>query len=293
MNLRGTLNPSLCATLPPHDNCHLSMQNTSGDIYVPEGGSDPEVSGSPTEAAILKFALAIKADFKAVRESGKQLKTEPFSSAKKRMGVLVEKDGRARAHWKGASEIVLGQCDRSIDKTGKPVKLTKETRDGLLKVIDDMAKSSLRTLAIAYREVSSPGGGDIPDDKLVCLAIVGIKDPPRPGVKESIKLCHNAGIIVRMVTGDNLTTAQAISKEIGILDHGGEVVEGPKFRNMSEEQMRDLVPRLRVMARSSPTDKNLLVKHLRANGEVVAATGDGELFWSSVCCANLETSDCG
>ncbi|CAI0393422.1 unnamed protein product [Linum tenue] len=109
-----------------------------------------------------------------------------------------------------------------------------------------------------------------------CIAIVGIKDPVRPGVKESVAVCRSAGIVVRMVTGDNLTTAKAIARECGILTDDGLAIEGPEFREKSDEELQQLIPKLQVMARSSPMDKHTLVKTLRTTfQEVVAVTGDG------------------
>ncbi|CAI0464604.1 unnamed protein product [Linum tenue] len=109
-----------------------------------------------------------------------------------------------------------------------------------------------------------------------CIAIVGIKDPVRPGVKESVAVCRSAGIVVRMVTGDNLTTAKAIARECGILTDDGLAIEGPEFREKSDAELQQLIPNLQVMARSSPMDKHTLVKQLRTTfQEVVAVTGDG------------------
>ncbi|CAI0405543.1 unnamed protein product [Linum tenue] len=109
-----------------------------------------------------------------------------------------------------------------------------------------------------------------------CIGIVGIKDPVRPGVKESVAVCHAAGIAVRMVTGDNINTAKAIARECGILTSDGVAIEGPVFREKSQAELLELIPKIQVMARSSPLDKHTLVKHLRTTfDDVVAVTGDG------------------
>ncbi|CAI0430456.1 unnamed protein product [Linum tenue] len=109
-----------------------------------------------------------------------------------------------------------------------------------------------------------------------CIGIVGIKDPVRPGVKESVAVCHAAGIAVRMVTGDNINTAKAIARECGILTSDGIAIEGPVFREKSQAELLELIPKIQVMARSSPLDKHTLVKHLRTTfDDVVAVTGDG------------------
>ena len=152
--------------------------------------------------------------------------------------------------------------------------------------IQGMAENSLRTICIAYREVSpqimkkfEADSDDIPSDDLICLSITGIKDPCRLGVPEAVQKCQHAGIVVRMITGDNITTAKAIAKECNILTEGGLAVEGKEFREMSyTERIKRFGPkleRMQVMARSSPSDKFDLVHMLRTLNEVVAVTGDG------------------
>eukprot|EP01113_Clastostelium_recurvatum_P039556 TRINITY_DN604_c1_g1_i5.p1 TRINITY_DN604_c1_g1~~TRINITY_DN604_c1_g1_i5.p1 ORF type:complete len:1175 (-),score=467.74 TRINITY_DN604_c1_g1_i5:38-3562(-) len=110
---------------------------------------------------------------------------------------------------------------------------------------------------------------------LVLVGLVGIKDPVRQGVPEAVKECQKAGIMVRMLTGDNVLTAQSIARECGILTEGGVALEGPKFREMSEAEMDEVLPKLQVLARMTPSDKYILVHRLRELGEVVAVTGDG------------------
>ncbi|KAJ3002869.1 UNVERIFIED_CONTAM: hypothetical protein HDU68_005978, partial [Siphonaria sp. JEL0065] len=110
---------------------------------------------------------------------------------------------------------------------------------------------------------------------LIVAAIVGIEDPLRPGVIEAVKACQDAGVFVRMVTGDNIMTAKSIATKCGIYQRGGLVMEGEFFRNLSDEAMMDMIPKLQVLARSSPLDKQILVAKLKALGETVAVTGDG------------------
>jgi Ca2+-transporting ATPase len=107
------------------------------------------------------------------------------------------------------------------------------------------------------------------------LGVVGIQDPLRPGVAESVRICQKAGVFVRMVTGDNIITAKAIAQECGIFTPGGIAMEGPVFRKLSIYQMNQVIPRLQVLARSSPEDKKILVSQLQKLGETVAVTGDG------------------
>ncbi|KAJ1423046.1 HAD-like superfamily [Sesbania bispinosa] len=112
-------------------------------------------------------------------------------------------------------------------------------------------------------------------EKYTLIAIIGIKDPVRPGVKEAVKTCLEAGITVRMVTGDNINTAKAIARECGILTDGL-AIEGPDFQKKTQREMKEIIPKIQAMARSLPLDKHTLVTHLRNDfNEVVAVTGDG------------------
>lgn len=254
------------------------FNNTGGEVVVNKDGKR-EILGTPTETALLEFGLSLGGDFQAERQAVKLVKVEPFNSTKKRMGVVMElHEGGLRAHTKGASEIVLAACDKVINSNGDIVPLDEESTNLLKVTIDQFANEALRTLCIAYMELE---GGFSPENPMpvsgyTCIGIVGIKDPVRPGVKESVALCRSAGITVRMVTGDNINTAKAIARECGILTDDGIAIEGPDFREKSLEELLQLVPKIQVMARSSPLDKHTLVKHLRTTfGEVVAVTGDG------------------
>ncbi|KAD6795825.1 hypothetical protein R6Q59_020251 [Mikania micrantha] len=252
--------------------------NTGGEVVVNKEGKHV-ILGSPTDTAILEFGLSLGGDFQSVRQATKVLRVEPFNSTKKQMGVVLElPEGGVRAHCKGASEIVLAACDKVINENGEVVALDEESLNRLKSTIDSFAGEALRTLCLAYQDLESGFSADtpIPSTGLTCIGIVGIKDPVRPGVKESVALCRSAGITVRMVTGDNINTAKAIARECGILTDDGIAIEGPDFREKSLEELLEIIPKIQVMARSSPLDKHTLVKHLRTTfGEVVAVTGDG------------------
>ncbi|RLM62173.1 calcium-transporting ATPase 2, plasma membrane-type [Panicum miliaceum] len=254
------------------------FNNTGGDVVMNQDGKR-EILGTPTETAILEFGLSLGGDFSAVRKASTLVKVEPFNSAKKRMGVVIQLPGGAlRAHCKGASEIILASCTKYLDEHGNVVPLDGATLDHLKATIDSFANEALRTLCLAYIDVDGgfSASDQIPMGGYTCIGIVGIKDPVRPGVKESVAICSSAGITVRMVTGDNINTAKAIAWECGILTEGGVAIEGPDFRVKGEEELHELIPKIQVMARSSPLDKHTLVKHLRTTfDEVVAVTGDG------------------
>lgn len=260
-------------------------QNSSGSVYLPEAGGQPEVNGSPTEKAILSFGLQLGMSFDAERAKSQIVEVETFNSAKKCAGVAVKRcDGTGIVHWKGAAEIILDKCTQWEDSNGEAHLMSQEKRAELLALIENMAQGSLRCIGFGYRilaaeevpkEVHEDSRWHFPEDDLIFLALAGIKDPCRPGVPEAVARCQVAGVKVRMVTGDNLATARAIAGECGILTPDGVLMEGRDFRALSPADAMALIPRLDVLARSSPTDKHTLVKLLRQMGEVVAVTGDG------------------
>ncbi|XP_073300480.1 calcium-transporting ATPase 9, plasma membrane-type-like [Primulina huaijiensis] len=264
-------------------------QNTSGSVFLSKDG-DVEVSGSPTEKAILYWGVKLGMKFDVVRSESIILHVSPFNSTKKRGGVALRgrTSSKVHIHWKGAAEMILALCSQYIDVNGS-LQPIDEAKDFFKDAIDNMAARSLRCVALAYRTYQTekvPTNEEelsqwtLPEDDLVLLGIVGIKDPCRPGVKDAVKLCTDAGVKVRMVTGDNLQTAKAIALECGILSSDADtsepnIIEGKKFRELSDSEREQVAKKILVMGRSSPTDKLLLVQTLRKLGEVVAVTGDG------------------
>ncbi|XVF24241.1 hypothetical protein REPUB_Repub13aG0110700 [Reevesia pubescens] len=254
------------------------FQNTAAEVVKGKDGKN-NVLGSPTETAILEFGLLLGGDFKIHRKESEILKVEPFNSVKKKMSVLVSisNGGGNRAFCKGASEIILRSCSKIINVDGKAEPLLEEQKKCITDVINGFASEALRTLCLAYKDVKNASNADgIPEDNYTLIAVIGIKDPVRPGVREAVKTCLAAGITVRMVTGDNINTAKATARECGILTDDGLAIEGQDFRDMSPQQMEETIPKLQVMARSLPLDKHKLVTYLRKEfKEVVAVTGDG------------------
>ncbi|RDL41841.1 putative calcium P-type ATPase NCA-2 [Venustampulla echinocandica] len=251
--------------------------------------------GSKTETALLEFSKELlgMGPVDEERSNGNIVQLIPFDSGRKCMGVVVRLDkNKYRLYVKGASEILLEKCSSVIrDPTKEPASstMTPDNRQTLLSLIDNYASRSLRTIAMVYRDFDrwpAKGARTVEGERtevvfedvfknMVLLGIVGIQDPLRQGVSEAVKTCQNAGVVVRMVTGDNLITAKAIATECGIYTAGGVVMEGPAFRKLSAAKMDQIIPRLQVLARSSPEDKRILVKRLKELGETVAVTGDG------------------
>ena len=243
---------SICSEIPSSGLSILLQSifnNTGGEIVKNEDGK-VEILGSPTDTALLEFGLLLGGDFQSERQRLNIVKVEPFNSAKKRMAVLLElPDGGHRVHCKGASEIVLAACDKVIDSDGVIVALNEASRDHLKDTIERFANEALRTLCLAYMEIGNEFSAEspLPIIGYTCIGIVGIKDPVRPGVRESVGICRSAGITVRMVTGDNINTAKAIARECGILTSEGIAIEGPVFREKSVEELREIIPQLQVI----------------------------------------------
>ncbi|XP_074082665.1 plasma membrane calcium-transporting ATPase 1 isoform X2 [Macrotis lagotis] len=265
-----------------------------------EGGL-PRHVGNKTECALLGLVLDLKLDYQDVRNEIPEealYKVYTFNSVRKSMStVLKNSDGSYRLFSKGASEIILKKCFKILSANGEAKVFRPRDRDDIVKtVIEPMASEGLRTICLAFRDF--PAGEPEPDwdnendivTGLTCIAVVGIEDPVRPEVPDAIRKCQRAGITVRMVTGDNINTARAIASKCGILPSGEDFLclEGKEFnrriRNekgeIEQERIDKIWPKLRVLARSSPTDKHTLVKGIidstvSEQRQVVAVTGDG------------------
>ena len=224
------------------------FQSTGSEVVNDDNGKN-SILGTPTESALLKFGLLLGDDFDAQHREFKILKVKPFNSVRKKMSVLAAlPDGRVRAFCKGASEIILRMCDKIVDCNGEPVFLPEEQVKKITDVINGFASGALRTLCLAFKDVADISiENSIPDSGYTLIAVVGIKDPVRPGVKDAVLTCLAAGITVRMVTGDNIYTAKAIAGECGILTADGVAIEGSEFRSMSPEQMREIIPKIQVL----------------------------------------------
>ncbi|XP_028850616.1 plasma membrane calcium-transporting ATPase 3b isoform X4 [Denticeps clupeoides] len=277
-------------------NCAYTSKILPPDV---EGGLAKQV-GNKTECALLGFVLDLKRDYATVREQipeEKLYKVYTFNSVRKSMSTVVKlPDGSFRLYSKGASEILLKKCSFILATGGEPRSFRPRDREEMVKkVIEPMACEGLRTICIAYRDLPGDPEPDWEQEadivtELTCIAVVGIEDPVRPEVPDAILKCQRAGITVRMVTGDNINTARAIAAKCGIIQPGEDFLclEGKDFnrriRNekgeIEQERIDKIWPKLRVLARSSPTDKHTLVKGIIDSTiveqrQVVAVTGDG------------------
>eukprot|EP00736_Rhodelphis_marinus_P009795 Rmarinus@m.10054 len=262
----------------------VSSLNSSESSYVRKGEDGRlEFIGSKTECALLVLTNKWEISYEQMRKTIKKRELYAFSSDRKRMSCIVHHPSGGngfRLLTKGASEIVLGLCTNVVSADGTVTTLTEAHKEEYTNRITEMASQGLRTLCLAYKDFPEDGGAawseaDNVEQDLTCIAIVGINDPVRPEVPAAVLSCQKAGITVRMVTGDNILTAKDIARQCGILTEGGISMEGKDFRKLAPAEMDAILPKLQVLARSSPNDKYILVNRLRQLGEVVAVTGDG------------------
>lgn len=233
-----------------------------------------KVIGDPTEGCLLTYAKNNGYDIKDIK-SNKVLYEQAFDSVRKRMSAVIKDKKGYLVYCKGAPEELIDVCSyASIDD--KLVKLTSEDKDKIKDYCVTMSSKGLRLLGFAMKNINTlPKEGDMIEEDLTFIGIMGIIDPPRVEVKHAIKTCHEAGIRVIMITGDHKLTAQAIAKDLGIYKKGDLVVDGETLSKMSDLKLRNTIKDISVFARVTPQDKLRIVNALKKNKEIVAMTGDG------------------
>ena len=239
--------------------------------------SHPKALGNPTEGALLLWLNAQGVDYLSLRQGVKIVEELPFSTERKFMATVIERpDGSHMLYVKGAPEIVYGLCRKY------PAEATREAVDARLLMYQNQA---MRTLGFACAELAAGVDPDLKNlaaDANVALEFLGfvaIADPVRPDVPDAVREVLDAGIKVKIVTGDTPGTAKEIGRQIGLWndaeDSERNIITGAEFAELTDEQLRGCVEDLKIIARARPMDKKRLVEALQANNEVVAVTGDG------------------
>ncbi|GLA32609.1 ATPase, Ca transporting, plasma membrane [Aspergillus niger] len=293
----GTLSASeFVYTLSPSMKNHL-LQSIVLNSTAFESNTDGITTfvGSKTETALLSFAREQLGLGSVGEERANATITQifPFDSGRKCMAVVIQMDnGTYRMLVKGAAEILLRQSTRIVqDATNglAEAPLSVDDRVAIDTIITDYASRALRCIALVHRDfeiwppretVTCENDGETVEFEpifrdMTMLGVFGIQDPVREGVPDAVRQCQRAGVFVRILTGDNIITAKAIAQQCGIYTPGGVAIEGPAFRQLSQGRMVELIPKLQIIARSSPDDKKILVTQLKKLGETVAVTGDG------------------
>lgn len=235
----------------------------------------PQILGNPTEGALLLWLNKKGVDYRSVRESVKTVAEVPFSTERKYMATIVESvalKGKKVFYVKGAPEIVFGLC--------KKTSVSKEDVD---KQLTEYQSRAMRTLGFAY-QVLNDGDKAIEDneivvDKLCFIGVAAIADPVRLDVPSAVKECVDAGIRVKIVTGDTPGTAKEIARQIGLWNDAKDternIITGPEFAALSDEELLERILDLKIISRARPMDKKRLVETLQKKNQVVAVTGDG------------------
>jgi Ca2+-transporting ATPase len=237
----------------------------------------PAIVGDPTEGALLVAAAKGGVRRERVEAELPRLGSVPFDSDRKRMTIVRRRDGGAGTPWafvNGAPEVVLERCSRIRTAEGL-VELDAVRRERLRTAVSLLANDGLRVLALAERRLDVfPAPEDVEQD-LTFLGLVGLQDPPRAEARDAVARCKRAGIRTVMITGDHPDTARAIARELGILESGEEVMVGADLERLNDDELARRVSRVAVYARVTAEHKLRLVRAWKANGVVVAMTGDG------------------
>lgn len=259
----GTAEPDQVRKAELFDNFCI---NGTADIHT-EGDTDTFV-GNPTECSLLVCARKSGVDYREKRAAANIVKVFPFSSDTKRMTTVIERDGQFIAMLKGGPEKVLPACALSDAESA-----------AIQRQIEEYQNKAYRVLAFAHKTTQQPADWDSARDQLesgmTFDGVVAIADPLREDVPAAVQKCRKAGIEVKMLTGDNIVTATAIAKELDLFGEGDIALTAAEIDEMDDDQLKEALPHIRVIARSTPTVKMRVVKLLKTQGNVVAVTGDG------------------
>lgn len=266
---------SLCANAVIYED---TEDNRSKKKTKEEGlSSQWKLKGDPTEGALVTLSSKMGLSPKTLSSIYKREAEFPFDSARKRMSVVVSHQGGNIAFVKGAPDMLLDVCSH-IMWEGKVVPLTGTLLQKIQAANEEMARGALRVLGLAYRELKPNDSLERENEvesNLVFVGLAGMIDPPRKEVKDAISVCRRAGIKTVMITGDHGLTAEAIAKDLGILQRNGKSMSGRQLASLSDDELDEQVDQICVYSRVSPEHKLRIVKSLQRKGHVVAMTGDG------------------
>lgn len=232
-------------------------------------------TGDPTEIALLEAGVKYNLFKESLNEQFQRIDEIPFDSDRKLMTTVNKHEGGLKVFTKGAIDSILKISNKAL--LGEEiVALNDEVRKSILKAADEMSDEALRVLACAYKEIDSSNVSiDSLETNLIYVGMMGMIDPPRLEVRDSIKLCKSAGITPIMITGDYRNTAFAIAKELGIAESIDETISGDEIDKFTEETFNENIKDYKVFARVSPEHKVKIVKAFKSHGNIVSMTGDG------------------
>jgi Ca2+-transporting ATPase len=233
-----------------------------------------ESTGDPTEIALLLLGDDLGIDRKEINAKASRAGEYSFDSDRKLMSTLNQENEKYTVYTKGAIDNLI-KISTQILENGKVIPITEEHKQKYLAAAEKMSDNALRTLGVAYKPVDSIIEGAEMEKDLILLGLVGMIDPPRPEVKESIQKAKLAGIITIMITGDHKNTAFAIARELGMAENMEQAITGEELDDFSDEELTEKIVGYRIFARVSPEHKVKIVHALRSHGNIVSMTGDG------------------
>lgn len=240
--------------------------NSTADLKIEE--EELSFIGNPTECALLVASKKSGVDYIEKRKLSKIIYVFPFSSENKNMTTIIEKNNEICAYTKGSPEKIISMCNIEIEK-----------REEIEKEIVRCQEKAFRIIAFAHKKINKifdfESNRELVESKMIFDGFVAISDPLRKDVFESIKKCRSAGIDIKILTGDNIVTTKSIAEELDLLDDDNILIEARELENLSDEELKKILPKIRVIARSTPSVKMRVVKALKSLGNVVAVTGDG------------------
>lgn len=253
--------------------CDSLAVNSTAELDVTDPVS-PKVIGNPTEGALLLWLNSLGVDYRKLRKEADVVESLPFSTERKYMATVIKTaDGCRLLFVKGAPEIILGLCEKIEGGV---------TRGDIEARLSDYQSKAMRTLGFAYKKIGVGESDVLADGKvaggLTFIGVAAISDPVRVDVPAAVKECTDAGIGVKIVTGDTVGTAREIGRQIGLYgphDNDSAIITGPDFAALSDDELDERIAGLKIIARARPLDKKRLVETLQRHGEVVAVTGDG------------------
>ena len=247
------------------------------DTQISYENSKKKAVGEPTEVALVEDALKDNIDKFEMYKINKRVADIPFESSRKMMSTIHKNNNSYMVITKGAPDIILGKC-LYYKKENTIVPMDSSVRRNIEEANNKMAEKALRVIAICYKKIervpTNMESKEI-ENNLIFVGLIGMIDPPREGVKEAVTTCRRAGIKTVMITGDHITTAKAIAKELGILKMRDKAITGAELDKIGQKELERDIMNYSVFARVSPEHKVRIVKAFQSTGAVVAMTGDG------------------
>lgn len=250
----------------------LELGTMCTDVNIESKGGKLTGIGEPTEVAIVNSALERNINKLELYKLKNRVTDIPFDSTRKMMTTVHRDMDEYISITKGAPDILLKKCTKYFDGNNE-VTLSPNIIERIEQNNNKMAEKALRVIAVAYKKTNSIS--NIKEEDLVFVGLIGMIDPPREGVKEAVATCRKAGIKTVMITGDHITTAKAIAKDLGILRRYDLAITGQELKNIPQNILEKDIMKYSVFARVSPEDKVRIVKAYQSTGAVVAMTGDG------------------